>query len=240
MRAVFTVLIPPTSINNYPTDEEFLARVRAHGWDERRTKDLSEEEVLVKYKESATKLWIEMPEIANEEKEFLIFYGVLQDSQTKFVITRLIEGQATFRLLHPNLANLEASTEMIIKKLINTAIGEKPLEISNQAIAIYERGFDHVIIRGRVIANVLLESWRVNRKDALLTLAAAFLFILFAIGILFVDQQQHALIGGTLERLSTAMITTALVSALGFAQTYLEIRSFKIIDWSVAGRRQTH
>jgi hypothetical protein len=43
--------------------------------------------------------------------------------------------------------------------------------------------------------------------------------------------QEVGFIGGTLERLSTALITTALVSTLSLFETYMEIYRNRIIVW---------
>ncbi len=236
MRAVFTVQIPPTSIDKYPTNEEFLSRIRALGWEDVKIKEFSEDSKLEWYKNHAQALWENMPEIAGDEQDYVIFYGVLQGDQTKFIITRVTEGEATFRLLHPNLDRLQASTKYLIRRLIESVGNLPPLNISNQRISIYERGFDEIIIQGRVVPNALSEAWRVDKKNILLTVGAFLLTVpsFLAISLGWIDITSNPILGGTFERASTAFLTTTIVSFIGFLQTYFEIIGIKIIDWAVA------
>ena len=71
-----------------------------------------------------------MPEIAIEDEGNVIFYGFMADYQTKFAITRRVEGQITFRLLHPVLTRLQTSTTKMIKK--NHAIKIGRFEFNNR------------------------------------------------------------------------------------------------------------
>lgn len=234
MRAVFTVHIPAVSNEKYPNNEEFLSRIRTFGWDDVKVKELPENEREKWYMDHAKELWENMPEIANNEKEYVIFYGAIPDNQTKFIITRVTEGQATFRLLHTNLDRLQASTKDMIKRLIEGQGNLPPLKISNQRISIYERGYDDIIIQGRVVPSPFWEAWRVDKRNLLLTLGAFLFAVPIFITLIWVNSQTNRIIGGTLERASTAFLTTMIVSFIGFIQTYLQVRSTKLIDWVVA------
>lgn len=237
MRAVFTVDIPLID-GKYPDNEYFLERLRANGWEDMSFLSLKPEEKLERYKAHASQLFSEMPELAAEEKDYVIFFGVLQDTQTKFIVTRRILGQATFRLLHPVLGKLQPSTEKMVRQLISPIHHDKPLPVSYQSIVIYERGFDDVIIKGRVIPAPFREAWRVNKKDAFLIIGSFLLLVPTIIAQLYVDTNQHRVIGGNLERLSTVLVTTMIVSLLGFLQTYVDIRKKKIIAWTVGFENQ--
>jgi hypothetical protein len=234
MRSVFTVLIPPVGTNNYPTDTEFLTRIRSLGWENTRAKEKSEEELKEWYKTKAAEIWNQMPEIAMAEKEYVIFFGDLQDNQTKFIITREVEGQATFRLLQTNLDKLQSSTVYMVKTLRKPIGSLLPLEISNQRVSIYERGHDEIIIQGRVISNAFDETWRVDKKNILLAIGALLLSIPLFTTLIWVNSKTNQIIGGTLERASTAFLTTFIVSLIGFIQTFLEVRSTKVVDWVVS------
>jgi hypothetical protein len=232
MRAVFTVDVP-TVDGKYPTNDEFLTRLRNNGWEDVKLQHLDEDEKQRKYQELAKDLFSDMPELANEEKEYVIFYGVLQDNQTKFIVTRRITGQATFRLLQPALGRLQRSTEKMIRQLVNPSHHDKPLSVSYQSVFIYERGHEDVIIRGRIIPKPIWEAWRIDRKNIFLSVGS-FLLVVPVIALqLFISTDEHRVIGGNLERLSTALLTTLLVSVLGFYQTYVEIKKNKIIAWTV-------
>jgi hypothetical protein len=234
MRSVFTVKIPPISADKYPSDDEFLSRGRALGWENIKAKEKADDERKAWYVQKASEIWDQMPEIAAAEKDYVIFYGELQDNQTKFIITRVVEGQATFRLLHPNLDRLQASTAYMVGTLL-APVGNLPaLEISNNRISIYERGYDDIIIQGRVIKSAMEETWRVDKKNILLAVGAFLLAVPTFITLIWVNSKTNQILGGTLERASTTFLTTIVVSLIGFIQTYLEIRKHKIIDWAVA------
>jgi hypothetical protein len=235
MRSVFTVEIPAISLEKYPTTEDFLRRVRIFGWDNITYKDLPEEDRQRCYREQAKEIWDDktFPEITDQERDFLIFYGILQDTQTKFMITRVNEGQATFRLLHPDLSRLQSSTTDMIRKLISSTGNEPPLKISRNRVTIFERGYDHRIIQGRVIVNHLREAWRVDQRNLLLASIGFLLTVPSLAALLIVSSETSRIAGGTLERLSTAFISTTVVSLIGFLQTYLEIRNKKLVDWVV-------
>lgn len=240
MRAVFTVQIPSVSTDRYPTDDEFLSRIRALGWENTKAREKADDELKAWYTQRASEIWDLMPEIASGEKEYVIFYGELQDNQTKFIITRLVEGQATFRLLHPNLDRLQASTVYMVKTLQKSVGSLPPLEIRNQRISIYERGHDDIIIQGRVITSYARETWRVDKKNVLLAFGSFLLAVPTFITLVWVNSQTNTIIGGTLERASTTFLTTFVVSVIGFIQTYLEIRNVKIVDWIVAASDIVH
>jgi len=234
MRSVFTVNIPSNESGEYPSNTEILHRIRSFGWEPIEIQRMNEDEAAkeVRYKELADKLFNEMPEIAKEEKESVIFFGYLADDQTKFVITRSVEGQITFRLLHPVLPRLQSSTTKMVKKLISCTINKRQLEISNQTVVIYERGFDHIIISGRVIPNPVREALRTDRKNVLLATGPLILAVPVMFGLLVVNSDNSPLLGGTMERFSTALLTTSLVSALSLFQTYYEIRRERLISWA--------
>lgn len=186
------------------------------------------------YREQADSLWESMPEIAGHEKEYVIFCGVLPANHTRLIITRIVEGRATFRLLHERLDKLQGATTALVKDLLD-ANGNLPhLGISYEQISIYERGFDHIIIHGRVIPNVAREAWRVDKRNVLLAAGGLFFAIPCLVALLWLNSTTNAIVGGTLERASTAFLTTTIVSLIGFLQTYLDVRSAKLIDWTVA------
>lgn len=187
-----------------------------------------------RYQELASVLFKDMPEVvANEEQQSVIFYGYLADEKTKFVITRMVSGQITFRLLHPSLTSLQSSTEKMVRKIIGSTVAAKPLVVSNERVEVLERGQEHVIVTGRVIPHALRETIRTDKRDAYLSIIPTLLlYPTIALGE-FLGRTSITL-QGHMERMSTALLTTALVSFLGLAQTYSDIRKNKIIAWSFA------
>jgi len=230
MRSVFTIdLRQIDGVGGYIDSLELLSNLRSFGWEPMEFLDINDESTkTAKYKEMAESLFGEMPEIAIEEQGNVIFYGYLADDQTKFVVTRRVQGQITFRLLHPVLPRLQASTRKVVKKILSSRIGE----ISNYSVILYEKGHDHIILHGRVIPTPIKEAIRSNRKDTLLSLIPLIFVIPMMITLATIDLTAYPLIMGTGERLSTALITTSLVSALGLFQSYWEISRHKLIIWN--------
>ncbi len=193
------------------------------------------------YKRLAAELFVEMPEVAGAERDAVIFSGYIAGDQTLFVVTRMVPGQITFRLLHRELTRLQTSTEKMMRKVLGSSLGDEPFHVQSPIVNVYERMFDHVIITGRVITDVWKETLRSNLKDALLFAVPLGLFIPTLYVLLRYPQDPaaaHDFWHGTLERLSTALLTTALVSALGLLQTLIEVRRGRIIDWSVPKDRK--
>lgn len=192
------------------------------------------------YRSLAQELFKEMPEVAAAELSAVIYTGYFQREQTLFVLTRVNTSELTFRLLHRELPRLQASTIRMTKDLLSSNIAGAALKSDQTEVKVYERKLDHVIIEGRVITHPGRETLRSNIKDTLLFLVPSLLFLPTA----FILEHWTAFAGqadeawqGHLERFSTAMLTTALVSALALLQTWIEIRRSKLIDWSVRGTK---
>lgn len=258
MRAVFSVDIPKTTNGDFPTDVEITKMVRGFGWEpvelraaallgERGGSDDGLETAkLAKYKELAQPMFEQMLEIAAAEKDDVVFFGKVADDQTQFVVTRPVENQITFRLLHPVLPRLQASAKKIVKTVLRTDLVGKRLAVGNNRIVVYERGHDNIIIAGRVISRPIRETCRTDLKDLLLTIVPALILIPVTALLLQTptnSPEQSAgimsapLMRGTLERLSTALFTTALVSLLGLLTTYYDIKKNRAIAWDVARDR---
>jgi|CXWK01.1.fsa_nt_gi hypothetical protein len=233
MRAVFTVEIPAIGHGKFPENSEIIEQLHTHGWEVVSLATIEDPVTRQeKYKEYAKELLEQMPEIRKtEEAEHIIYYGVLQEDKTKFVVTRVIQGRMTFRLLNPNLASLERSTENMIKILLSSGTGDSKFKISNSSVLVYEREFEDVIIKGTVIANPFRKAIKENRRDYLLVLIAMLILVPVIIGAVIYSSEEHRLIGGSLERLSTALITTIIVSALGLFQNYYEYKRETPISW---------
>jgi len=189
-----------------------------------------------KYRTLAEELFTEMPEVAGAEIGGVIYVGIFQKQQALFVVTGMNHREVTFRLLHKELPRLQASTVQIMKDLLSTWMIEPCLRTDHVEVNIYERKFDNVIITGHVITNPLREAQRTNLKDILLAVVPALLFVPVTYVVDHWDAWNHGtnmFWHGQLERFSTALLTTSLVSSLGFLQTYLQIKRSKMIDWSV-------
>lgn len=232
MRAVFTVDLPVSPDGNYLPDDKVVELWRSFGWEPTEiTKLASEEEKVERYQELASDLFSSMPEMRVTSDRNVIFYGIVASERTQFMITRSIAGQVTFRLLEPDLSLLLTATERVVKKLTNARLADRHLKISNQRILIYEREHENIILRGRVIPNAISETIKSDRKDLLLTVVPLILIIPLVLGLVVLNPGD-GLLSGTMERSSTALLTTAIVSALGLFQTYWSIKQHHLISWA--------
>ncbi len=84
---------------------------------------------------------------------------------------------------------------------------------------------------GRVIPSPLRETLRKDKKSVLLVTVPLIIFGFLASVVNTLDLSGHTFTAGTMERMSTALLTTALVSFLSLAETYLEIYRDRIIVW---------
>jgi hypothetical protein len=233
MRAVFTVDLPKLDGNKYPTDAQIIEVIRSFGWEPVEVCQLDDEiSKLEKCRDLSRVLFEEMPPGSMSRLEHVVTYGYLADDFTRFVVIKLVEGQVTFRLANNVLSRLQTSTGKIIRKLLNAQIDGKSFRVCNQSVVIYERGNDYIVLTGRVVPDPLKETFRSDRKSVMIATVALVVFA-FAITLLTVGgmRESAGLLGGTLERLSTAMLTATLVSGLNLTETYFEIYRNRIIVW---------
>jgi hypothetical protein len=183
------------------------------------------------YKRLSAPLFEEMPEVAAAEWNYVIFLGYVSDNQTLFVVTRMVPGQITFRLLHRELPRLQSSTEKMIRKILSARLEKLPLHIADPTVTVYERRFDHVILTGRVITQPFKETRRINLKDLLLTIVSVGLFVPTAYVVMSrppTPGVAPTFLHATLDRGSTALLTAALVSVLGFVHTWIQVRRTRL------------
>jgi hypothetical protein len=209
--------------------------LRSFGWEPVEICELEDEAAkLEKCRELGQYLFKDLPATAASRTEHVLFYGYLADDYTRFIALKLVKGQITFRMANDTLGRLQMSTGKLIKKILNTPLNDKAVNISNNQVVIYERGNDYVVLSGRVVPQPLAETLRSDRKSALLTvipLILAILILAFGFGFMGITAQNNGLLGVSLGRLLTALLTTALVSLLGLIDTYVEIYRNKIVIW---------
>ena len=230
---MFTVDLPLIDELRCPTDQQIVELVRSYGWEPVEVCTLMDEAAkLQKCRELAAYLFEDMPPGAASRLEHVLTYGYLSDDYTRFVVIRLVDGQITFRLANTVLGQLQTSTTKVIRKILKSNINGEPLRVCNQRVVIYERGNDFIVLSGRVIPNPLKETFRTDRKSVLLAVVALSIFLI-AISLLLSGMmaETDALLRGTIERVSTAMLTAALVSSLNLTETYLEIYRNKVVVW---------
>jgi hypothetical protein len=234
MRAVFTVDLPWSTETGFPDDLQIIHLLRSFGWEPVEVCELADEPTkLQKCRELAEVLFKDMPPTAVSRLEHVIFYGYLADDYTRFAVVKLVNGQITFRLMNDTLARLQTSTAKVIKKILDTPLSTQFLKVSNNLVVIYERGNDYVVMSGRVVPHPLKETLRSDRKSVLLTIVPLLLagFIIVPFLIFGLKVGTGGLLSVSLERLLTALLTTALVSVLSLIETYIEIYRNRVIVW---------
>jgi len=238
MRSKFIVKIPAKSDHTFPTDEDLRVLLRIFGWEQKEIAILkTEHEKIDAYVARGQELFTQqlMPEVAQEEKNDIIFCGFLSADQTRFVVTRSNDGEMTFRLLQPELQQLIRATEKIIRAIeAHFPKPEADEHIINRSILIYERSHDHVILEGRVIENKYLESLRTNIKDTIVVISASILLII--LGIILFFSHFTAVGSNVLEILSRAAVSIMvvfLVSIIGLYLTYRDIKTTRVISWNL-------
>ncbi len=232
MRAVFTVDLPLNHENKHPDNLQVAELMRSFGWEPMDVCLLADDAAKgQRYQELGEALFQHMPATAIAKTDDVIFCGYLADDYTRFVVIRLVNGQITFRLNNIMLPRLQKSTEKIVRKLLQAQLDGKALQVSNQSVVIYEQGNDHVVMNGRVVPSPLRETLRKDRKSVLLVLIPLIIFAFLATVVNSLDLSGHTFTAGSMERMSTALLTTALVSSLGLCETYLEIYRNRVIVW---------
>jgi hypothetical protein len=232
MRAVFTVDLPLNQENKYPANLQIVELMRSFGWEPMDICVMEDEAAKCqKYQELGEPLFQHMPATAVAKTEDVIFCGYLSDDYTRFVIIRLVNGQLTFRLTNTVLVRLQKSTEKIVRKLLQAQLNGGSFQVSNQSVVIYEQGNDYVVMSGRVIPSPLSETLRKDKKSVLLIVVPLIIFSFLASIVNGLDLSNYTFTAGTMERMSTALLTTALVSSLSLCETYLEIYRNRIIVW---------
>ncbi|MBI5539304.1 MAG: hypothetical protein HY951_04545 [Bacteroidia bacterium] len=186
-------------------------------------------------------VWDLMPEVAKEEKKFLIFCGDIPSSQTKIIITRQIPAEAKIRLINPKLDKLQQATEDIVKKLTKSILTEAPLKVVNNEVEILEHKETYQIIEGRVINSAFKEAIKENGKHFYISETALAILILTGIWLLIMSRQGYnsfPVLFPLIERIFTVAMTTFIVSGFDFWHTYKNISQAKTIAWTVSTERQ--
>jgi len=240
MRSKFIVQIPHNSKGEFPTDEEVRVTIRSYGWEPADiASTTSEVEKVTLYKTKADKLFTEgvMPEVAHEEKDYVIFFGQIASDQTKFIVTRSVSGLITYRLLQEELHQLISATEKLVRNVISKSVFSLKgvsVSIENNNILVYEKGHNHVILEGRVVENTFVETIKTNPKDALVM----FLVVIFGTISFSVHNasENNLVTPDQMDKISLSVIAVALVSLVGIVLTFVNIKKNRIVSWNLKKR----
>lgn len=164
MRAIFTINLASDQ-GKFPDTNLLIEIFQAFGWEpigvQQRSHD--SEGKLALYDEFAQPILDTFPpDEASVQRGLILFVGYLAEEQTSFIVTRISEGQITFRFVQPSLSKLHRALEKVISKLVNSGGRNQFLRSSINRIEILESGSTDVVLFGRIITNV----WReVLRRD---------------------------------------------------------------------------
>jgi hypothetical protein len=147
------------------------------------------------------------------------------------IITRLVDSQIIIRLYNSNLKSLQESTTDVVKDILKTP----GLSIIYNKIEICEKGGDNVLLSG----NVIPSGWETFNKDKKSSVSVfVFLIAVILIEVTLYRDTTYLFLSPfmkeSLQKVTPAFITTALVSFFNLVLAYLNIRK-KVVLWSVEG-----
>jgi hypothetical protein len=196
-----------------------------------------------------------MPERSDEEtqrKEFAkktIFYaGTLSNSNTLFMVNRESNGTARFRLLNSKIEDLQEGCDDLIRIIEhhNRSLIERFLHVFarsdssflslgiEEKIKIYEHGLEESTISGVVIKG-FRRRWRYILRHSGLEVTVFFVgAILFGMSFVLLNSdviRSESSLTGHIERFSTAMITTAIVSLISVFNAF---RLMPVVQWTAS------
>jgi hypothetical protein len=237
MRAKFVIRIPATAPNSFPSDENFADRLVMLGLAKSDAAKQEYEDRRKNYLEQAEREWDHLPEVAERERDDIIFFARFPD-HGRLIVTRVADGFATFRLIHGDLAELEEGAETLIEELGKKVGAINPLEVEDNRVEIYERGQDRVIITGRVITNPLREARKRHPADIVAAAVTGVASILTLVVLAFGDLEHGTVVLGTVERFSTAMMASFFISVVTFIQHWRQIARNRTIEWQPASSKR--
>jgi hypothetical protein len=170
--------------------------------------------------------------IDNAKKQ-IIYVAELITTETHIVITRQSNKQCIIRLFNPRTEKLKKGcTELVslIQDHNKKNIQEK-LEIDLD-INLFENGLDEYTIRGNIVENRWKYGRKIARKEVILFVVGITIFaLLTSLKVLTLFQVLHVvpILDGISDRISTAMLTTAIVSGITIYYTVIDLSP--IINW---------
>ncbi|MEI8410531.1 MULTISPECIES: hypothetical protein [unclassified Kribbella] len=237
MRAKFVVLINAVSISAYPTDEALVDRLLTLGLG-RTSKDSGPYEDRRKaYLREAEREWDHLPEVAVGERDHVIFFARLPD-HCRLIVTRSLQGYATFRLIHDNLGELEKNAEHIVGELTKKVGAIEGLQIESNRVEVYEHGRDHVILIGRAIDSPLREAVRNSPADLVCAAVTGVASLVTVALLAFAHLTPDSLARGSVERFSTAMIAAFFIAVVSFVQRWWQAIRQGGVEWHPAYQKR--
>lgn len=248
MRATFTVKLDVRPDGSFPSDDEVIAAIRGYGWEPRTgpnweyfcsigaacaigDKAEQEKERRQWYREQAETVFAEMPEVivTDPEREAVIYFGIMAEDNTEFIVTRRVMGEIKFRLLHKELLKLQSAADRAVRNVLEEEIF---CGVIGSQVTVYERGRNIVLLSGYVVSNRWREAYKRDSRDIALTIVPLTLFlVMFPLDYKFGGPLRPD-IRALSDRFTTAMFTTAIVSALSFLSVFFRLGRESRIVWN--------
>jgi hypothetical protein len=245
MRALINVKLPQDSDGSYIDVTEFrnaLQSMRLKPLDIPSSNGSDSEMKMKEYfLARAEPIFHKMPETTDEEKarkEFsrqnIVYASDLPRSNSLFMVTAHTEGEYRFRLLNPKIEELQDGCEDLVVRIreYNEKHADRQLTVYGK-IRIFEHGLEESTISGSVVHKTLLKNVQtLAPREFLLVRVGLIIFIIgFSLNFMPVIQSIDWL-HGLIDRFSTALLTTAVVSGVSIYHTV--IRLAPVIQWSAS------
>ncbi|HSV37484.1 MAG TPA: hypothetical protein VLI04_01885, partial [Nocardioidaceae bacterium] len=193
------------------------------------------EERLKQHIDAADKVWEQLPEVAAEERDSVIFFAKLPHFG-KLVVTRYDQGYLVLRVINEDLLRLQQAAEELVRDTTSRSGHLDGLEVYCNEAEIYERGHTNVIMRGRVIDRALGEASR-RHPEIIASLAVTLLATVVTLAWLAFAEPAKDILRGSLERFSTAMIAAFFISLVTLIQKWSQLKRKGGIDWQPVSSR---
>jgi hypothetical protein len=245
MRALINVKLPQDSDGSFFDIQEFrnaLQTMRLKPLDIPSANGAEGENNMKEYfLARAEPIFHKMPETTEEEKarkEFsrqnIVYASDLPRSNSLFMVTAHTEGEYRFRLLNPKIEELQDGCEDLIIRIreYNEKHRDRQLTVYGK-IRIFEHGLEESTISGSIVHKTLFENIKTLASRELLLVRVGLIIFLVGFFINFLPVIKSIdWLSGLIDRFSTALLTTAVVSGVSIYHTV--IRLAPVIQWTAS------
>lgn len=256
MRALINVELSQNADGQFPTlagIREILKDMGLEPSDMPDGRDPTNEATLEKYFEDRARHILErIPAKCDEDADRkrravdnLIYASDLPNSNTEFMVTSHTSAFVRFRLLNSKLEDLQEGCQDLVQRILDyngrhsllrlrrAEARNKPTLTIAGRIRILEHGLEEPTISGIIIRNRIRALWQFAAKDVAILLSGIVLFLVLAFGPL--ASIANLEVKGHVDRLATAMLTAAVIAAIGVYHHGVKLRP--LIKWSLTYER---